>query len=129
MKKFRNPQGIHQPLGGYVHQVEITGKERLLIISGQVGMRKDGTIPEDPLEQMDLALENILQNLRAADMEVTDIVKLTYYLVGEIDTSRRRALAAAKLHGHQPCSTLIYVAGLASPAYRVEIEAWAARAE
>ncbi len=129
MKKFRNPQGIHQPLGGYVHQVEITGKERLLIISGQVGMRKDGTIPEDPLEQMDIALENIFQNLRAADMEVTDIVKLTYYLVGEIDTSKRRALAAAKLHGHQPCSTLIYVAGLASPAYRVEVEAWATHAE
>jgi enamine deaminase RidA (YjgF/YER057c/UK114 family) len=78
---------------------------------------------------MDLALENIFQNLRAADMEVTDIVKLNYYLVGEIDTSRRRALAAAKLQGHQPCSTLVYVAGLASPAYKVEIEAWAARAE
>jgi 2-iminobutanoate/2-iminopropanoate deaminase len=129
MKKFRNPQGIHQPLGGYVHQVEITGKERLLIISGQVGMRKDGTIPEDPLEQLDLALENIFLNLRAADMELTDIVKLTYYLVGEIDTSKRRALVAAKLHGHQPCSTLVYVAGLASPAYRVEVEAWATHAE
>jgi 2-iminobutanoate/2-iminopropanoate deaminase len=129
MKKFRNPQGIHQPLGGYVHQVEITGKERLLIISGQVGMRKDGTIPEDPLEQLDLALENIFLNLRAADMELTDIVKLTFYLVGEIDTAQRRALVAAKLHGHQPCSTLVYVAGLASPAYRVEVEAWATHAE
>jgi enamine deaminase RidA (YjgF/YER057c/UK114 family) len=92
-------------------------------------MRQDGTIPEDPLEQIDLALENIFRNLRAANMDVKDIVKLTYYLVGEIDTLKRRELVASKLHGHQPCSTLLYVAALASPQLRVEIEAWASHAE
>jgi enamine deaminase RidA (YjgF/YER057c/UK114 family) len=129
MKEFRNPQDVHPPLGAYAHQVEVKGNERLLIISGQVGMRADGTVSADPLEQMDLALENIFRNLRAADMDVTDLIKLTYYLVGEIDTAKRRALVASKLQGHQPCSTLLYVAGLANPSYRVEIEAWASRAE
>ncbi len=125
MKEFRNPQDVHKPLGGYSHQIEITGKERLLILSGQVGMREDGTIPEDPLEQIDLAFENIFRNLRAANMDVKDIVKLTYYLVGEIDTMKRRELVASKLQGHQPCSTLLYVAALASPQLWVEIDAWA----
>jgi len=46
MKKFRNPENIHKPLGGYSHQVEITGSERMLILSGQVGMRPDGTFPK-----------------------------------------------------------------------------------
>jgi enamine deaminase RidA (YjgF/YER057c/UK114 family) len=129
MKEFRNPQDVHTPLGSYSHQIEVSGNERLLVISGQVGMRQDGTVPEDPLEQIDVAFENVFRNLRAAGMEVKDLIKLTYYLVGEIDTSRRREVVLSKLQGHQPCSTLLYVAGLASPVYKVEIDAWASRAE
>lgn len=129
MKEFRNPQEIHKPVGAYTHQVEIHGKERLLVISGQVGVRMDGTVPEDPIEQLDLAFENILANLHAANMDVRDIVKLNYYLVGEIDLARRREVILSKLQGHQPCSTLVFVSALANPALRVEIEAWASQAE
>lgn len=127
MKESRNPKDVHQPLGSYSHQMEVSGPERLLVISGQVGMREDGTIPEDPFEQIDLAFENIFRNLRAANMDVEDIIKITYYLVGEIDTVKRREIVLSKLKGHQPCSTLLYVAGLASPAFRVEIDTWASR--
>ena len=129
MKEIRNPQNIHTPLGSYSHQIEVTGKERLLVLSGQVGMRQDGMVPEDPLEQIDVAFENIVRNLRAAGMDVSDLIKITYYLVGEIDTAKRREVVLSKLEGHQPCSTLLYVAGLASPIYKVEIDAWASRAE
>ena len=125
MKESRNPQDVHEPVGLYSHQIEIKGNERLLVISGQVGMRQDGTVPEDPLEQIDLAFENILRNLRAAGMDVRDLIKVNYYLVGEIDTAKRREIILSKLRGHRPCSTLVYVAGLASPVYKVEIEAWA----
>jgi enamine deaminase RidA (YjgF/YER057c/UK114 family) len=129
VKEFRNPQDVHEPVGSYSHQIEIKGNERLLVISGQVGMRQDGTIPDDPLEQMEVALENILSNLRAANMDVTDLIKMTYYLVDEIDAAKRRDLIASKFRGHKPCSTLLYVAALASPKFRVEIDAWASRAE
>lgn len=129
MKESRNPQDIHKPVGAYSHQIEIKGNERLLVISGQVGMRSDGTVPEDPVEQIAIAFENILRNLRAAAMDVKDLVKINYYLVGEFDTTKRREVILSKLQGHQPCSTLVYVAGLASPVYKVEIEAWASRAE
>ena len=125
MKEFRNPQNVHEPLGSYSHQIEVRGNERMLVLSGQVGMRQDGTVPEDPIEQMDVAFENIIGNLQAAEMGVKDIIKLTYYLVGEIDTAKRRQLVASRLQGHAPCSTLLYVAALASPIYKVEIEAWA----
>ena len=129
MKDFRNPSNIHAPLGSYSHQIEITGSERMLILSGQIGMREDGTLPDDALEQIEVALENIIRNLQAANMGVKDLVKLTYYLVGEIDTAKRRELVAAKLQGHKPCSTLLYVARLATPDLRVEIDAWASRAD
>ena len=127
MKEFRDPQDIHQPVGAYSHQIEIKDRERLLVLSGQVGMRPDGSIPDDPVEQIDIAFENIFRNLRAADMDVSDIIKITYYLVGEIDAARRREVTLAKLQGHKPCSTLLYVAALASPALKVEIDAWASR--
>ena len=128
MKEFRNPEDVHQPVGLYMHQAELTGNERMLILSGQVGMKRDGTVPEDPIEQLDLVFENILHNLQAADMEIKDLVKLNYYLVGEWDTAKRRELVTAKLNGHKPCSTLVYVAALAGPEYKVEVEAWASRA-
>lgn len=128
MKEFRNPQNMHQPIGRYMHQAEIS-TERMLIISGQVGMKKDGTVPEDPIEQLDLVFENILRNLEAANMEMKDLVKINYYLVGEWDTAKRRELIALKMGDHKSCSTLVYVAALASPIYKVEVEAWASRAE
>lgn len=128
MKEFRNPADIHAPVGSYSHQIEVS-HERMLLISGQVGMRQDGTIPDDPYEQIDLAFENVLRNLRAANMDIQDLIKITYYLVGEFDTAKRREIVLAKLQGHQPCSTLLYVAALASPQFRVEIDAWASRAE
>src|SRR5215207_6436871 len=101
MKEFRNPQDVLKPLGSYSHQIEIRGNERLLVISGQVGMKEDGTVPDDPFEQIDIAFDNIFCNLRAAEMDVKDIIKITYYLVGEMDTAKRREVVLSKLQGHQ----------------------------
>lgn len=127
MKEFRNPQTIHEPVGLYRHQVELSGNERMLIISGQVGMRPDGTVPEDPIEQLKVALENINLNLQAAGMGIKDLVKINYYLVGEWDAAKRREVVESIYQGHKPCSTLVYVAGLVSPVYKVEVEAWAGK--
>jgi enamine deaminase RidA (YjgF/YER057c/UK114 family) len=129
MKEYRNPPDVHQPVAGYTHQVEIRGPERLLVLSGQVGRNIDGSVPEDPIEQLEVACENLVRNLHAAGMDVSDIVKLTSYLVGEMDAEKRRQVLASKLAGHKPCMTLVYVAALASPVYRVELDAWASKAE
>ncbi len=128
MKEYLNPPDVHQPIAAYTHQIEVRGPERLLVLSGQVGRKQDGTVPDDPIEQLDVALDNLERNLQAANMEIQDILKLTFYLVGEMDAARRREVIASRLKGHQPCTTLVYVAALASPIYKVEIDAWASRA-
>lgn len=125
MKMPRNPATVHQPVASYAHQIEVTGPVRWLVLSGQVGQRPDGTVPEDPVEQINVALANLRSNLEAADMHPEDVVKLTIYLVGEIDAQRRRAALDTWLAGHKPCMTLLYVSALAAPIYRVEIDAWA----
>lgn len=123
----RNPAGVHAPVAAYSHQIEVAAGARWLVLSGQVGMRPDGEVPVDPVEQVEVALDNIRRNLEATGMAVSDLVKLTIYLVGEIDGDRRRQVFGAFLGAHRPCMTLLYVSALASPALRVEIDAWAAR--
>lgn len=128
MKQFRNPDGIHRPLANYTHQVEVTD-ERLLFLSGQVGIDAAGHVPDRAAEQLDLALANLLANLRAAGMQVTDLIKLTLYLVGdELDSASRGAVLRARLGEHAPCMTLVRVAGLASLQLKVELDGFAASA-
>lgn len=125
MRTSRNPETIHPPVAPYTHQIETTGPQRWLTLSGQVGMEADGTIPESPMEQLELALENVKRNVEAADMAVEDITKLVFYLVGEFDAESRKRIMGQFLGDHLPCMTMIYVVALASPAFKVEVDAWA----
>ena len=127
MKLARDPEDVHPPLAAYVHQIELRGDERLLVLSGQVGARPDGSRPDDPVEQLDVAWDNLDRNLRAAGMAPADLVKVTLYLVGDIDPAARREVIARHLGDHRPCMTLVGPAALATPAIRVEIDAWASR--
>jgi enamine deaminase RidA (YjgF/YER057c/UK114 family) len=128
MKQARNPDAIHAPIGRYVHHIEIENPQKLLFISGQVGMRADGSVPEDAVDQLAVALENLLANLHAAGLETTDLVKVTTYVVGDgLDPARRRAEMDRLLGEHVPTSTLVFVAALAAPQYKVEIDGWAGR--
>jgi len=127
VKVARNPRNIHQPVAPYVHQIEVTGPQRWLTLSGQIGMEEDGTIPEDPLAQMKLALENIRKNLESANMEIQDLTKITLYLVGDINADQRKQIINDFLGDHLPCMTLMYVVALAAPSIKVEIDAWACK--
>jgi 2-iminobutanoate/2-iminopropanoate deaminase len=129
MQQSRNPETIHAPVGRYVHQIELDSPSKLLFIAGQVGMRLDGSVPDDVVDQLAVALENVLKNLEAAGLQPTDLVKVTTYVVAgaELDPARRRSEMERLLGDHVPTSTLVFVAGLASPQYKVEIDGWAAR--
>ncbi|EON71304.1 RidA family protein [Lysinibacillus sphaericus] len=127
MKTSRNPKDIHPPVAPYVHQIEVTGPTRWLTLSGQLGMSVDGTVPEDSLEQMQIALDNILKNLTSANMGVQDLTKLVFYFVGENDANQRRQIIKDFLGDHLPCTTMIYVVALAAPTFKVEIDAWACK--
>lgn len=127
MKTSRNPKEIHAPVAPYVHQIEVTGPNKWLTLSGQLGMEKDGSVPEDPAEQMKVALDNIRKNLESADMGVQDVTKLVFYLVEEIDLDQRKKIINDFLGDHLPCMTLIYVVALAAPIFKVEIDAWACK--
>ncbi|WP_080020938.1 RidA family protein [Bacillus cereus] len=127
MPKSRNPETVHKPVAPYVHQIEVTGPNKWLTLSGQLGMEIDGMVPDDPLEQLQLALDNIRRNLMAANMNVEDLTKMVFYLVGDFNADKRRKIIGDFLGEHLPCTTMIYVVALAAPVFKVEIEAWACK--
>ena len=74
MKQLRNPASVHGPLAAYSHQIELTGSERLLAMSGPVGMTPAGELPEDAGAQFELALANIVRNLEAGREHGTQVL-------------------------------------------------------
>ena len=128
MAKFHNPQTIADPIGTYSHGVEVPPNARWLHIAGQIGLRKDGTLPATIEEQTEVAWQNIVAILAAADMKVADLVKITQYLT-RLDHFPRYAATRAKfLAGHRPASTGLIISSLVKPEYLVEVEAIAAAA-
>jgi enamine deaminase RidA (YjgF/YER057c/UK114 family) len=126
MSTSRNPDSIPAPAGRYVHQIEVVNPSRILFISGQIGIKADGTVPSDPVEQLDIAMTYVMANLEAAGLPVEALTKVTTYAVGELDPAGRRAVLDKHLGAHWSCSTLVFVAALARPDFLVEVDAWAA---
>ncbi|MGX7024997.1 RidA family protein [Vagococcus hydrophili] len=123
MKKTSNPFTIHPPVGPYVHQVINSGYQpKWLTLSGQIGMTKEGDIPSEVSKQFELALKNIKSNLLMAEMDVKNLVKLTIYLVEEIDLEERTKALKEFLKEEETAMTLLYVKGLANPKLKVEID-------
>jgi 2-iminobutanoate/2-iminopropanoate deaminase len=120
-----NPPTVRAPTG-YTHAIEVRNPERWLVVSGQVGLAPDGTIPETGGGQITQALANLRAVLEANDMTVTNIVKTTVFLTDRSLLGAYRAARTALLGEHAPASTLLFVAGLADPRFVVEIEAEAA---
>ena len=117
-----NPATVRAPTG-YTHAIQITGDYRRLIISGQVGMAPDGSVPESGEGQIAQALANLRAILSANGMTVGNIVKTTAFLTDRELLPVFRQARGAAFGDHAPASTLLFVAGLADPRWVVEIEA------
>jgi len=59
------------------HGVEIPANARILFCNGQVGARLDGTVPEDPRQQIEVIFERIGIILAAARMTFGDVAKFS----------------------------------------------------
>ena len=99
----------------------------LVYISGQVGVRPDGSAPATIEEQADQVFTNLLTLLRAHGLEPTSIVKLTTFIVAGHDGDAVRAARRKHLGDHRPASTAVFVSQLVDPAWFVEVEAVAAK--
>jgi enamine deaminase RidA (YjgF/YER057c/UK114 family) len=124
---FSNPSNVHAPLGLYSHTAAVPAGTDLIFVSGQLGVRPDGSTPATIAEQADQVFANIIALLSSHGLKATDIVKLTTFMVIGQDGDAVRAARLKHLGSHRPCSTAVYVSQLVDPAWFVEVEAIAAR--
>lgn len=107
------------PVSHYCHSVRAGN---LVWVSGVVGMRADGTIPEDTAAQFDVAMDALDTCLRAAGGKPEHVVKVQVFLT---DISERAAINLRRIEyfgEHLPASTLVEVSALVDPRMKVEIE-------
>lgn len=129
MIRLWTPSTMTQPASRYSQLALAEGATRRLEISGQVGIHPDGTIAAGLAAQLDTALANVDHALAAAGMTRANLMKITVYLTENtpeaVTTYRtRRDLWVGDTTA--PAATLLIVAGLASPALLVEVDAIAA---
>ena len=124
------PAAVHKPLGKYCHTTMIPTSARWLVVSGQVGIDKNGKLATGIRKQAEQTFRNILACLRENNMRKSDLVKTTVYLTDSRFVDNYR-LARSRIIGDATLftSTLVVVDGLASPDILIEIEAWAANAK
>jgi 2-iminobutanoate/2-iminopropanoate deaminase len=108
--------------GIYSHGVETRPGVRMLHVSGQVGQTPEGVLPSDFRGQCRQALLNISAVLAAANMTLRDIVKMSFYLVRREDMDALVEVRKELLDGVRPAITTVFVAGLVSPDWLVEVE-------
>jgi 2-iminobutanoate/2-iminopropanoate deaminase len=119
-----DPFPVKDPYHGiYAHGVETRSGARILHVSGQVGESPAGVLPPDFEGQCRQAIANLESVLRAAGMTLRDIVKMSFYLVRRDDLPALVAVRKSLLDGVRPAVTTLFVSGLNSEAWLVEIEA------
>ncbi|MCB1471315.1 MAG: RidA family protein [Rhodobiaceae bacterium] len=114
-----NPKGMPPPAANYSHGAVVTGG-RLLLVSGQVGVAADGTMPNDFTAQCELAWANVASVLAAQGAGLHNIARMNAFIDSQAHTPLFREIRD-KYVPHKPASTVV-VAPLMEPAWLVEIE-------
>ena len=122
MLKMLNNPALPAPMG-YSHAVEATGTQKMLFVSGQVGVRADGSVPDSAGEQAKIAVANVNAMLAQAGMANTDIAKVTIYLTDDSLLPGFMQAAGGTVSTPPPATTLLIVKALAVPGLLIEIEA------
>jgi 2-iminobutanoate/2-iminopropanoate deaminase len=114
-----------QPAGGYAQVCETADAKRWAFVSGQIPQAADGTVPADFTAQARLVWANVESQLKAVDMTLANIVKVTTFLSDRKYNVENRTVRAEVLRDLAPALTVV-IAGIFDDAWLLEIEVVAA---
>jgi 2-iminobutanoate/2-iminopropanoate deaminase len=126
--RFLNPSSLAAPRG-YTHVVEVPAGARILYLSGQVPLDKEGKLigPGDFSRQAEQVFRNLGLALAEAGASFTDVVKLNYYVRDVSHLDELRAVRDRHVNVKwPPASTLVEVSRLFRDDVLLEVEAVAA---
>ncbi len=119
-----NPRSIAAPFGRYSHGVASAGAGRLVLTSGQLGLRADGTVPDGALAQARQCFANCAAILAEAGLGPGDVLRVNAFVTERRDFPAYMAARDEFLAGVPvlPASTLVIVSGFTRPEFLVEVE-------
>lgn len=117
--------GIYPATPDYVHALEVRNPDRLLYVSGTMGLHAQGAAGADLAEQLELIWSNLRAILASAGMGVANIVRVTSYLRDPAYVEANQEARVAALGGHVVPTTAVVVQTLRDD-WLVEIEIIAA---
>ena len=123
-----NPSTIHPPFANYAHGVEVDPGAAYVFCSGQLGVGRDGAVPESVEAQARLCFRAIIAILGEAGMSFGDVVRINAYVSAAEYLSGYMKVRDEFVGSPPPASTLLVVQGFSRPEFKVEIEAIAAKA-
>jgi enamine deaminase RidA (YjgF/YER057c/UK114 family) len=94
-----------------------------VLVSGTAPVWPDGSCDPDPEVQAGRCIEIIAEALEKAGAGLADVVRTRQYIVSADDAEAVGRAHAAVFRDIRPASTMVLVAGLLDPRWRVEIEA------
>jgi enamine deaminase RidA (YjgF/YER057c/UK114 family) len=94
-----------------------------VLVSGTAPVWPDGSCPDDVGVQTRRCLAIVDEALRAAGSGLRDVVRTRMYLTDAADAALVGAVHGELLGEVRPAATMVVVAGLLDPRWRVEIEA------
>lgn len=112
--------------GGYSQGVEVATPGRLLHISGQIPLDRNGDVPAGFDEQCRQAWRNVKAVLTSAGMTTADLVKVTTFLASREHRERNSDIRQEELAGATPALTVVIV-DIYDDKWLLEIEATAFR--
>ena len=127
MANVKHNIGVASQIGKYSDAVEVPPNARWLYTSGTPGLALDGKLPTDITAQAEIAWTHIVAMLARATMDVSDLVKVTHYLLRAEDIPAYVQVRAKFLGDARPASMLLIVPELVRPNFLLEIEAIAAK--
>jgi enamine deaminase RidA (YjgF/YER057c/UK114 family) len=94
-----------------------------VLVSGTAPVWPDGSCDPDPEAQAARCIEIIAEALEEAGADLADVVRTRQFLVRPEDAEAVGRAHAAAFAASAPASTMVVVAALLDPRWRVEIEA------
>ena len=127
MKRIvHNPdERIYPATPDYVHALEIRDPQRVVFLSGTMGLDAAAAAGRNLAEQLELVWSNIGAILACAEMTVANIVRVTSYLRDAAFATENQNARVAALQGNIVPTTAIVVQTL-SEDWLVELEIIAA---
>lgn len=125
--KIWNPASVPQSVDGKSHCAIYPPGLSTLEVAGQVGVDAAGHVPDNIRDQSRLAWDNLQNVLSSNSMSYCDIVMLRVYLVSRDDLQGFRETKPDFAAEPPRPQSVLFVAGLLDPRWKIEIEARAVK--